>query len=225
MALLKEKAIRDVIGESNPIGVLVVDDHAVVRSGLSAFLTVFDDIELVGQAAGGEEAVGLCAQLQPDVVLMDMIMPGMNGAEATQAIREKWPQIQVVILTNFAEEDLIEKALQAGAIGYLLKNVSAEQLAEAIRAAHVDRPTLALEAAQSLAHAAAHPAELGRNLTDREREVLPLLTEGLNNSQIAERLKVSRSTVRFHVSNILAKLRVTNRTEAVATAVRYHLIS
>jgi NarL family two-component system response regulator LiaR len=185
----------------------------------------FDDIELLGEAAGGEEALQLCAQLQPDIVLMDMIMPGMNGAEATQAIREKWPHIQVVILTNFVEETLVQKALQAGAIGYLLKNVSADELAQAIRAAYADRPTLALEAAQALAHAAARPSELGHNLTRREREVLPLLVEGLNNSQIAERLKVSRSTIRFHVSNILAKLGVTSRTKAVALAIKHHLIS
>ena len=213
------------MNESNHIRVLIVDDHAVVRSGLTAFLLAFEDIELVGEAAGGKEAVRLSRQLQPDVVLMDMVMPGMNGAQATQAIREQSPQVQVVVLTSFPEEDLVEQAMQAGAIGYLLKDVTADELAGAIRAAYSGRPTLSLEAAQALAHAATHPTGLGRNLTRREQEILPLLVDGLNNSQIAKRLKVSRSTVRFHVSNILSKLGVTSRTRAAALAVQHHLVT
>ena len=141
------------MSESKPIRVMLVDDHAVVRSGLGAFLLAFDDLELVGEAGGGEEAVRLCEQLQPDVVLMDLVMPGMDGAAATRAIRERWPQVQVVALTSFKEKDLVERALQAGAIGYLLKNVSTDELAEAIRAAHVGRPTVAPEAAQVLIQA------------------------------------------------------------------------
>jgi NarL family two-component system response regulator LiaR len=211
--------------ESKPIRVLVVDDHAVVREGLKTFLMGFDDIKFAGEAAGGEEAVRLCAQLQPDVVLMDMVMPGMNGAKATQAIREQYPQVQVVILTSFSEDDMVEKALQAGAISYLLKNVSADELADALRAAAANRPTLALEAARSLAHGAIHPPELGHDLTKREREILPLLVEGLNNNQIAARLKVSRSTIRFHVSGILTKLGAASRTKAVALAVKHNLVT
>jgi serine phosphatase RsbU (regulator of sigma subunit)/DNA-binding NarL/FixJ family response regulator len=136
--------------ESGPIRVLLVDDHAVVRRGLSAFLLVFDDLELVGEAGGGEEAVRLCEQLQPDVVLMDLMMPEMNGAAATRAIRERCPQVQVIALTSFMEKELVQGALEAGAIGYLLKNVSTDELADAIRAAYAGRPTLAPEAAQAL---------------------------------------------------------------------------
>ena len=213
------------MNETNHIRVLIVDDQAVVRSGLTAFLLAFDDIELAGEATGGEEAARLCVQLQPDIVLMDMMMPGMNGAEATQAIRAQCPQVQVLVLTSFPEEDLVEQALQAGAIGYLLKNVSADELAGAIRSAYAGRPTLSLEAAQALARAAMHPPKLGRNLTRREQEILPLLVEGLNNNQIAKRLEVSRSTIRFHVSNILTKLGVTSRTRAAALAVKHHLVT
>ena len=211
--------------ELNPIRVMLVDDHAVVRSGLGAFLLAFDDLELVAEAGGGEEAVRLCKQMQPDVVLMDLVMPGMDGAAATRAIRERCPQIQVIALTSFKERVLVEGALQAGAIGYLLKNVSADELAEAIRAAHAGRPTLAPEAAQALIQTATQPPEPGYDLTPREREVLALMVEGLSNPEIAERLVVGRSTVKFHVSNILSKLGVTTRTEAVALALQRHLVT
>jgi NarL family two-component system response regulator LiaR len=211
--------------KSKPIRVILVDDHAVVRSGLGAFLLAFDDLELVGEAGGGEEAVRLCGQVRPDVVLMDLVMPGMDGAAATHAIRERFPQIQVIALTSFKEEDLVQGALEAGAIGYLLKNVSAGQLADAIRAAHAGRPTLAPEAAQALIRSAREPQVPGHDLTPREREVLALMVEGLNNPRIAERLVMSRSTVKFHVSNILSKLGVASRTEAVALAVQHGLVT
>jgi NarL family two-component system response regulator LiaR len=210
--------------DSKPIRVVIVDDHAVVRSGLTAFLFAFDDLELVGEAGSGEEAVQLCTQIQPDVVLMDLVMPGMDGATAAAHIRACCPQTQIVALTSFPEEQLVQAALQAGAISYLLKNVSADELALAIRAAHAGRSTLAPEAAQALVHAATHPVALGHDLTAREREVLALMVEGLNNPVIAKRLVVSRSTVRFHVSSILSKLGVASRTEAVALAVQHHLV-
>ena len=211
--------------ESNPIRVMLVDDHAVVRSGLSAFLIAYDDLELVGEAGGGEEAVCLCEQVQPDVVLMDLVMPGMDGATATHAIREHCPQIQVIALTSFKEEELVQGALQAGAIGYLLKNVSADELAEAIRNAHAGRPTLAPEATQALIQKATQPQEPGFDLTPREREVLALMIEGLSNPQIADRLVVSRSTVKFHVSSILSKLGVSSRTKAVSLALKQNLVT
>ncbi|MBN1977478.1 MAG: response regulator transcription factor [Anaerolineae bacterium] len=203
---------------------MLIDDHAVVRSGLGAFLMAFDDLELVAEAGGGEEAVRLCQEARPDVVLMDLVMPGMDGAAATKAIRAKCPHIQVIALTSFKEEELVEGALRAGAIGYLLKNVSADELADAIRAAHAGRPTLAPEAAQALIQSARKPQTPGYDMTERELEVLALMVEGLNNPEIAERLVVSRSTVKFHVSNVLSKLGVASRTEAVSLALKQKLI-
>ena len=210
--------------ESKPIRVLLVDDHAVVRSGLGAFLLAFDDLELIGEAGSGEEAVRLCAQRQPDVVLMDLVMPGMDGAAATRAIKERCPHVHVIALTSFKEKELVEGALQAGAIGYLLKNVSADELADAIKKAHAGRSTLAPEAAQVLIQATRQPLRPGYDLTPREHEVLALMAEGLSNPEIAERLVMSRSTVKFHVSNILSKLDAASRTEAVAVALQHNLV-
>ena len=210
---------------SQPIRVMLVDDHTMVRRGLATFLKVFDDLELAGEAASGEAAIQLCAQVLPDVVLMDMVMPDMDGATATRAIRGQFPMVQVIALTSFKEEGLIQSALQAGAIGYLLKDVSADELAQAIRAAHAGRATLSPEAAQALVHAATQPPAPGHDLTERERAVLALMVEGLNNTEIAEKLVVSPSTIKSHVSNILAKLGVASRTEAAALAVRHRLIA
>jgi NarL family two-component system response regulator LiaR len=210
--------------DTEAIRVLLVDDHAVVRSGLGAFLLAFDDLELVGEAGSGEEAVTKCEQLMPDVVLMDLVMPNMDGAQATAVIRQRNPDIQVIALTSFKEEDLVQRAIKAGAIGYLLKNVSADELVEAIRAAKVGKPTLAPEAAQALMQATTRPPEIGFDLTPRELDVLALMVEGLSNPDIAERLVVSRSTVKFHVSSILSKLGASSRTEAVALALQHKLI-
>jgi NarL family two-component system response regulator LiaR len=203
---------------------VIVDDHAVVRSGLSAFMMAFDDLELVGEASSGKEALQVCEQVHPDVILMDLIMPDMDGATVTKAIRQRFPNIQVIALTSFREDDLVQGALKAGAIGYLLKNVSADELANAIRAARVGRPTLAPEAAQALIHVTTRQV-IGNDLTEREREVLRLMVQGLNNNQIAETLVVSRSTVKFHVSSILSKLGVASRTEAVAVALQNNLVA
>lgn len=209
----------------DPIKVMLVDDHAVVRSGLAAFLSAYDDLELVAEAGGGEEALRVCPGAGPDVVLMDLVMPGMDGAAATAAIREVCPDIRVIALTSFPEENLVQAALKAGAIGYLLKNVSADELAEAIRGAHVGRPTLAPEAAQVLIDRTTAPPRPGQDLTPREREVLALMVEGLTNDAIAKRLVVSRSTAKFHVSSILMKLEVATRTEAVAMALQEGLLT
>ena len=206
------------------IGVMIVDDHAVVRSGLSTFLMVYDDLEFVGEASSGEEAVRLCDRINPDVVLMDLVMPGMDGAKATKAIREKCPDVQVIALTSFKEQELVEGAMEAGAIGYLRKNVAAEELAGAIRSAHIGRPTLAPEAAQALIQASRRTEPTRYDLTEREKEVLALMVEGLSNPEIAERLVVSKSTVKFHVSSILSKLGACSRTEAVAMALQKELV-
>jgi NarL family two-component system response regulator LiaR len=210
---------------SPPIRVALVDDHAMVRRGLATFLMVFDDLELAGEAASGEDAIQLCAQVRPDVVLMDMVMPDMDGVTATRAIRQQYPEVQVIALTSFKDKGLVEDALQAGAIGYLLKDVSADELAQAIRAAHAGRTTLSPEAAQALVQAVSQPPTPGHDLTQRERDVLALLVEGLSNAQIADRLVVSSSTIKSHVSHILAKLGVASRTEAAALALRHRLVT
>lgn len=204
------------------VRVMLVDDHDMVRRGLSAFLRVKPDLELVGEARDGQEALVVCERIQPDVILMDLVMPRMTGAEATRLIRHRWPHVQVIALTSFEEKELVREALAAGAIGYLLKNVSADDLAAAIRGAHAGRSTLAPEALQALVRD--EEAQIGHDLTERELEVLALLVEGLSNPEIAERLTVSRATAKAHVSNILSKLEVSNRAEAVAVAVQHHLV-
>ena len=210
--------------QSNPIRVLLVDDHMVVRSGLSTVLSVYDDLRLVGEAGDGEEAIRLCERLQPDVVLMDLLMPKMDGVTAIKAIKTRWPQIQIIALTSFKEKEYVEGALKAGANGYLLKDVSAEELVNAVRRATAGQPSLSPEAAQVLIHNVSEPAQPLMEMTGREKEILALMVEGLSNNEIAERLFVSQSTVKFHVSNILSKLGVTGRTEAVALAVKHHLV-
>jgi NarL family two-component system response regulator LiaR len=209
---------------SKPIRVMLVDDHAMVRRGLVAFLKVFDDLQLAGEAEGGKAAIQLCAEVLPDVILMDMVMPDMDGAAATRIIRQQFPQVQVIALTSYKEGDLVKNALKSGAIGYLLKDVSADDLAGAIRAAYSGRATLSPQAAQALVETANQAPLPGFDLTEREREVLALMVEGLNNTQIAGRLMVSPSTIKSHVSNILSKLGVASRTEAVTLALRSHLI-
>jgi NarL family two-component system response regulator LiaR len=211
--------------QPNKIKIMLVDDHMVVRSGLSTVLAVYDDMKLVGEAADGEEAIRLCERLQPDIVLMDLVMPKMDGVTATQIIKQRWAQVQVIALTSFKEKEYVEGALKAGASGYLLKNVSAEELVAAIRRTAAGQPSLSPEAAQVLIHKVNEPQPPGHDLTDREREILALMVEGLNNSEIAERLVVGLSTVKFHVSNVLSKLGVASRTEAVALAVKQRLVS
>jgi NarL family two-component system response regulator LiaR len=213
------------ISPSQPIRVMLVDDHAMVRKGLATFLKVYDDMQLAGEAESGEVAIRICSEVKPDVILMDMVMAEMDGVMATRAIRQQFPQVQVIALTSFKEGTLIKNALEAGAIGYLLKDVTADELACAIRAAHAGRATLSPEVAQSLVQNAYRTPAPGLDLTEREREVLVLMVEGLNNTQIAGRLTVSPSTIKSHVSNILSKLSVGSRTEAVALALRNRIVS
>ena len=215
------------MSDSDLVRVLIVDDHSMVRRGLSTILKIKPGLQLVGEAHNGREAVELCGQLQPNVVLMDLMMPEMSGAAATAAIRKQWPDVQVIALTSFQEKDLVREALQAGAIGYLLKNVSADDLEAAIREAHAGRSTLAPEAIQALIQIELtpqiHEEDVAEafELTPREQEVLALMIEGLTNPEIAERLVVSRSTAKAHVSNILSKMGVSNRAEAIAMALQY----
>jgi len=210
---------------SKPIRVMLVDDHTMVRRGLTAFLKAFDELEVAGEAESGQAAIDLCAKLKPDVILMDMIMPDMDGPTATRTIRQQFPRVQIIALTSFNEEALVKSAMEAGAIGYLLKDVSADDLFKAICAAHAGQATLSPEAAQALVPAATHPPAPGFDLTERERAVLALMAEGLNNTQIAGRLVVRPSTIKAHVSNILSKLGVASRTEAVALALRHKLLT
>ena len=208
------------------IRVLCVDDHELVRRGIRSSLRPFDDLELVGEAANGQEALAMCAETNPDVVLMDMILTGeMDGVATTQTIRERFPQIQVVALSSFHDRKLIQRAMQAGAIGYLVKAISGDELAEAIRMAHTGRPAMALEAMDALVQTTESKTRPDYQLTVREREVLALLVEGFSNSEIAVQLVISVAGVKYHVSNILSKMGVTNRTEATALARQQGLTS
>ncbi|HEY7347141.1 MAG TPA: response regulator transcription factor [Ktedonobacterales bacterium] len=210
--------------ETSPIRLMIVDDHTIARNGIKTSLLAFEDIEVVGEASSGEEALGLASEIQPDVILMDLVMPGMGGIDALRAFSASFPGIRVLALTNFQEGNLVQQALQAGAIGYLLKDVTLAELAQAIRLATRGEPTLAPAAGQALARTVRVGPKLGHDLTEREIEVLNLLAEGLSNQQIAERLVLSTTTVKYHVGSIRAKLGASNRTEAVILALQHNLV-
>jgi DNA-binding NarL/FixJ family response regulator len=208
-----------------PIRVFLVDDHRVVRSGVSAYLALVDDIEVIGEAADGRQALDRMAQLEPDdnlpdVVLMDMLMPVMDGITATRHIRSRWPVVEVVAMTSFMEEAMVRGALEAGAAGYLLKDADADQVAHAIRSAVAGQMHLDPSVARLLADSVREPRGVGANLTPREREVLGLVAEGASNRQIAATMVVSERTARTHVSAILMKLGLVSRTQAALWAVR-----
>jgi NarL family two-component system response regulator LiaR len=209
---------------AQPIRVMIVDDHAMVRKGLIAFLKTEPTLELVGEARDGREAIECCEQLHPDVILMDLIMPELGGVAATRTIHQRWPNVQVIALTSFQEKELVQDALQAGAIGYLLKNVSGEELSEAIRQAHSGRPTLAPEAVQALIQPPSEAESMAADLTRREQEVLALLVKGMSNPEIAAQLVISRATVKVHISSILSKLGVASRGEAISMAIQNKLV-
>ena len=213
------------MSESERIRVMTVDDHDILRGGIRFSLLAFDDLELVGEARNGQEAVRLCGEVQPDVVLLDMLMPEMDGVDTARAIRSQYPEVQILVLSSFHDKDLVQRAMQAGAIGYLVKGVTAEELAEAIRAAHAGRPAMGPEAVQALVQRTDSSPKLGAGLSEREREVLALLAKGLSNAEIARHLTVSISTVKYHVRGILAKLGAANRAEAVALALQHGLIA
>ncbi len=211
------------MGEPRLIRVVIVDDHPMAQAGTRHFLNAYPDMELVGVASSGEEALTLCQQLQPDVVLMDVVMPGMDGIAATKALKQAVPATRVIIVTSFGEADVVQRALQAGARGYLLKNATASELVQAVRNAYQGRPVMAHEATEALMKSMSE-ANLGHDFTEREREVLALLAQGLSNLQIAERLFVSAATVKFHIGGIFAKLGVATRAEAIALAYQKRLV-
>ncbi|HET9221809.1 MAG TPA: response regulator transcription factor [Roseiflexaceae bacterium] len=206
-----------------PIRILIVEDQRIVREGLIALLEDESEVAIVGEASGGAEAVELYARLQPDVVLMDLQMPNVDGPEATRRIREQSPDARILVLTTYATDEFIFKALRAGARGYLLKDASADDLLDAIRAVHQGRTLLAPEVAERLV--AGVSATAPEPLTARELEVLTLLGQGCSNGEIADTLTIAPRTVKVHVQNILGKLGANNRTEAVSIAVRQKLIS
>lgn len=212
--------------QGSPIQVMIVDHEAVIHSGLKSLLRAYEDIQIVVEAADGEEAVRLCTLYHPDVMLMEMSLPRMNGLAATRTIHARYPNIQVIMFTNTANHTLIQEAFTAGATGYWLKNASSDDLAKAIRHAHNGHTTLSPEVTQALLHLTIdHEPPIGYDLTSREREVLTLLVAGLDNCAIAHALTVSRSTVKFHVSNILAKLNAKARTQAITLALRHNLVT
>jgi NarL family two-component system response regulator LiaR len=195
----------------------------VVRSGLTKFIMVNKDLKLIGEASDGAEAIQMVSLHKPDVVLMDLMMPGVDGITATREIHQKYPQVKVIVLTSFAEQNMVQGALQAGAIGYLQKNITAKELGNAVRSAYAGKMTLSEEATQVLAQSVAQPQIHGEQLTERERDVLKCMTEGLNNNEIAEKLVISLGTVKFHISNIFHKLGVNSRVEVVKMAIEQKL--
>ncbi len=210
--------------ETKPIRVMLVDDHSVVRSGLNAMLSAEDGMELAGEAADGSEAVRLVERVKPDVILMDLLMPVMDGVAATKAIHDRFPDIRIIILTSFKEREQVDGALKAGAMSYLLKTVSASELVSAIRGAMAGQSKLSSEATQVLIQEMRNPSARDYDLTGREKEILKLMVDGLPNTEIANHLGVSPSTAKFHVSNVLSKLGVTSRTEAVSVALKQKLV-
>lgn len=212
------------MSEKNIIRIMIVDNHEMVRRGLALFLKNFDDLRLVGESSYVQETLSLCAELQPHVILIDVIMSNEDGIGLIRAIKQTYPAIQIVVLTTLNDMDTVTTVIQAGATGYLLKTISDDQLANAIRTAFQGQQVFSPEVAKVLVNAATRPPEPQYRLTERELEVLRQLVQGLNNREIAERLFVSRSTVKYHISSILSKLNVSNRSEAIALALKYKLI-
>lgn len=213
------------MSEAEIIKVMIVDDHPIVRNGLEASLLSDPGLELFGLAKSGIEALALCQESAPDVILMDVVMPDMDGLETTRAILDRHPQVKIIVLTSFPEEDLIQRALEAGAIGYLIKNVSIGTLSNAIRSAYSGQSTLSPEATQALVQYRSKPQDLGDDLSERERQVLVLVVQGMSNEEIAEKLVISPYTVKNHVSACISKLGANNRTQAATIAIENGLIS
>ena len=213
------------MSKAKSIKLILVDDHPMIRHGIKTMLLTFDDIRVIGEAGNGSDALALCEETEPDVMLMDVVMPGMDGLETTGAILARYPQVKIIVLTTFPEKDLVQRALEAGAFGYLLKDTPIDTLAGAIRSAYAGQSTLAPEATQALIQAQTSPPKLGHDLSPREREVLALVVEGLSNDEIADRLVISPNTVRKHVSACMSKMGAANRAQLAAEAVRHQLVT
>ncbi len=207
------------------IRVLIVDDHTIARQGLRAVMRVLEDIELAGEARNGREAIAAVTDLHPDVVLMDLVMPEMDGVTTIAAIKRQHPTMPIIALTTFAEADLVLGAVQAGADGYLLKDIEVQELAHAIRSVYNGHPYLHPEATRHLVQATSRPNATPERLTRREQEVLTLLARGFTNRQIADALVITEKTVSVHVSNVLSKLELSSRTQAALYAARIGLVS
>jgi NarL family two-component system response regulator LiaR len=211
------------MNDKRTIRVLLADDHSKIHRSIAAVIDFIDGMVLVGQASNGEEAVQLCREYQPDIVLMDVVMPQMNGIEATRLIRQEFPDTKILALSSFEDEDSVRDMLLAGASGYLLKHGSIDDLADTIRAAISDKAVFSPEVTQALLRGTDGPHH-DYGLTSRELEILRLMIEGMSNTAIAETLTISPSTAKFHVGNVLSKLGVTSRVEAVAMAVAQNLV-
>jgi DNA-binding NarL/FixJ family response regulator len=209
---------------SAPIRLLIVDDHSVVREGLRAFLRLQDGIEVVGEAAGADEAITVASTSAPDVILLDLVMPRGDGIGAVRRLLEVAPDVRVLVLTSFADDAQIFAAMAAGAAGYLLKDVDPQALADGIRDVHAGRPALHPSVAARLMRRGGSQRPTHSDLTARERDVLALVVEGLANKQIAQRLGIGEKTIKTHVSRVLAKLGVEDRTQAAVLAIREGLV-
>ena len=203
---------------------MIVDDHPIVRDGFKALLLANKDMELVGEAGSGKETLTFCQESLPDVILMDMVMPGMDGLETTRVVLDQYPEVKIIILTSFPEKNLVHRALDTGSKGYLLKNVPMDTLANAIRSVDAGQLIFSPEVTQALVEDKSHLKRVGDDLSSREREVLTMVIQGLSNDEIADQLVISPFTVKNHVSKCISKLGAANRTQAATIAVEYRLV-